>query len=68
MPKTIRKCRLKINTTRKKRDIPKLKRYNKHTEAYLDTKLDPRSAEILIKVVGDVSFLVDLRDRKSNED
>ena len=39
MPKTIRKCRLKINTTRKKRDIPKLKRYNKHTEAYLDTKL-----------------------------
>ena len=37
-------------------------------KAYLDTKLDPRSAEILIKLVGDVSFLVDLRDRLSNED
>ena len=35
-------------------------------EAKIDQILTPETAEILIKLVGDVSFLVDVRDNKSN--
>ena len=35
-------------------------------EAKIDAMLTPELAEILIKVVGDVSFLVEVRDNKSN--
>ena len=34
-------------------------------EAKVDAMLTPELAEILIKVVGDVSFLVEVRDNKS---
>jgi rhamnose utilization protein RhaD (predicted bifunctional aldolase and dehydrogenase) len=32
----------------------------------VDQMLDPALAEILIKLVGDVSFLTEVRDNKSN--
>ena len=35
--------------------------------AKLDEMLTPERAEILIKLVGDVSFLVHVRDNASNE-
>ena len=35
-------------------------------EAKVDAMLNPEVAEILIKLVGDVSFLVEVRDNKSN--
>ena len=35
-------------------------------EAKVDAMLNPELAEILIKLVGDVSFLVEVRDNKSN--
>ena len=35
-------------------------------EAKIDQILTPETAEILIKLVGDVSFLVDVRDNQSN--
>ena len=35
-------------------------------EAKVDALLNPELAEILIKLVGDVSFLVEVRDNKSN--
>ena len=35
-------------------------------EAKIDQMLNPANAEILIKLVGDVSFLVEVRDNKSN--
>jgi hypothetical protein len=35
-------------------------------EAKIDQMLTPETAEILIKLVGDVSFLVEVRDNKSN--
>mgnify|MGYP003309300025 CR=1 FL=1 len=35
-------------------------------EAKIDQMLNPELAEILIKIVGDVSFLVEVRDNKSN--
>ena len=35
-------------------------------EAKIDNMLNPELASILIKLVGDVSFLVDVRDNKSN--
>jgi hypothetical protein len=35
-------------------------------EAKIDAILTPETAEILIKLVGDVSFLIDVRDNKSN--
>ena len=35
-------------------------------EAKIDNMLTPELAEILIKLVGDVSFLVDVRDNASN--
>ena len=35
-------------------------------EAKIDQILNPENAEILIKLVGDVSFLVEVRDNKSN--
>ena len=35
-------------------------------EAKIDQMLNPENAEILIKLVGDVSFLVEVRDNKSN--
>ncbi len=38
----------------------------KEEEAKIDQMLNPELAEILIKLVGDVSFLVEVRDNKSN--
>jgi len=35
--------------------------------ALIDSKLDPEFAEILIKLLGDVTTLVQCRDNKSNE-
>ena len=35
-------------------------------ENRIDQMLNPELAEILIKLVGDVSFLTDVRDNKSN--
>ena len=35
-------------------------------DAKIDQMLTPETAEILIKLVGDVSFLVEVRDNKSN--
>ena len=35
-------------------------------DAKIDKMLTPATAEILIKLVGDVSFLVEVRDNKSN--
>ena len=35
-------------------------------EAKIDTMLTPELATILIKLVGDVSFLIDVRDNESN--
>ena len=35
-------------------------------EAKIDQMLNPENAEILIKLGGDVSFLVEVRDNKSN--
>ena len=35
-------------------------------EAKVDAILNPEVAEILIKLVGEVSFLVEVRDNKSN--
>ena len=35
--------------------------------ALIDSKLDPEFAEILIKLLGDVTTLVQTRDNKSNE-
>ena len=35
-------------------------------EAKIDQMLNPELAEILIKLVGDVSFLTEVRDNKSN--
>ena len=35
-------------------------------DAKIDQMLTPEYAEILIKLVGDVSFLVEVRDNKSN--
>ena len=35
-------------------------------EAKIDQILTPETAEILIKLVGDVSFLIDVRDNQSN--
>ena len=32
----------------------------------IDAMLNPELAEILIKLVGDVSFLTEVRDNKSN--
>ena len=37
-------------------------------EAKIDQMLNPELAEILIKLVGDVSFLTEVRDNKSNND
>ena len=34
--------------------------------AKIDQRLNPEVAEILIKLLGDVSFLVDVRDNGSN--
>ena len=35
-------------------------------EAKIDAMLTPELAAILIKLVGDVSFLIDVRDNESN--
>jgi hypothetical protein len=35
-------------------------------EAKIDQQLTPELASILIKLVGDVSFLTEVRDNKSN--
>ena len=35
-------------------------------DAKIDQMLTPETAKILIKLVGDVSFLVEVRDNKSN--
>ena len=35
-------------------------------QAKIDQMLTPELAEILIKLVGDVSFLTEVRDNKSN--
>jgi hypothetical protein len=35
-------------------------------QAKVDQMLNPALAEILIKLVGDVSFLTEVRDNKSN--
>ena len=35
-------------------------------DAKIDQMLTPETAEILIKLVGDVSFLVEVTDNKSN--
>jgi hypothetical protein len=37
-------------------------------QAKIDESLAPELAEILIKLVGDVSFLTEVRDNKSNND
>ena len=34
----------------------------------IDQKMNPEVAAILIKLLGDVSFLVDVRDNASNND
>jgi hypothetical protein len=36
--------------------------------AKIDQKMNPEVAAILIKLLGDVSFLVDVRDNASNND
>ena len=36
--------------------------------AKIDQKMNPEVAKILIKLLGDVSFLVDVRDNASNND
>jgi len=38
-----------------------------YEQALIDSKLDPEFAEILIKLLGDVTTLVQCRDNKSNE-
>ena len=38
-----------------------------YEQALIDSKLDPEFAEILIKILGDVTTLVQCRDNKSNE-
>lgn len=40
--------------------------WSKEDEDKIDQMLNPELAEILIKLVGDVSFLVEVRDNKSN--
>ena len=40
--------------------------WTKEGEAKIDQMLNPELATILIKLVGDVSFLVEVRDNKSN--
>ena len=42
------------------------KESTKEEEAKIDAMLNPELAEILIKLVGDVSFLTEVRDNKSN--
>ena len=42
------------------------KEWSKAEEIKIDQMLTPETAEILIKLVGDVSFLVEVRDNKSN--
>ena len=37
-------------------------------QAKIDASLAPELAEILIKLVGDVSFLTEVRDNASNND
>ncbi len=37
-------------------------------QAIIDASLNPELAEILIKLVGDVSFLTEVRDNASNND
>jgi hypothetical protein len=34
--------------------------------AYVQQKMDPHYAEIMIKLLGDVSFLIEVRDNASN--
>tara|TARA_Y100001973_G_C5202014_1_gene338570 strand:- start:2258 stop:2434 length:177 start_codon:yes stop_codon:yes gene_type:complete len=40
--------------------------WSKAEETKIDQMLTPELAEILIKLVGDVSFLTEVRDNKSN--
>ncbi len=40
--------------------------WSKDEETKIDQMLTPELAEILIKLVGDVSFLTEVRDNKSN--
>ncbi len=40
--------------------------WSKEEETKIDQMLTPELAEILIKLVGDVSFLTEVRDNKSN--
>ena len=40
--------------------------FTEEDEKKIDQMLNPELAEILIKLVGDVSFLVEVRDNKSN--
>ena len=35
--------------------------------AYIQERIDPRLADILIKIVGDVSWLVEIRDNLPRE-
>ena len=42
------------------------KEWSKAEEIKIDQMLTPELAEILIKLVGDVSFLTEVRDNKSN--
>ena len=42
------------------------KEWSKDEETKSDQMLTPELAEILIKLVGDVSFLTEVRDNKSN--
>ena len=44
------------------------KEWSKAEETKIDQMLTPELAEILIKLVGDVSFLTEVRDNKSNQD
>jgi len=40
--------------------------WDDHEQAYVQGKLDPYFANILIKLVGDVSWLIEVRDNASN--
>jgi len=42
--------------------------WSNEEQAIIDASLAPELAEILIKLVGDVSFLTEVRDNKSNND
>ncbi len=47
-------------------DVDKGEIWNNNELAYVQSKLDPYLAHCLIKLVGDVSWLIEIRDHHSN--